>query len=184
LILAGVFIFIFILTAGFEFISPQESPVDDGISENILNIAGAAGSRIILLNYDNATDPTYEELKKFLKADSTDRISYDRNSFVCADYAHMIHNNAERSGIKAGFVSIDFYEINDGHACNVFNTIDKGLVFVDCTAPISGNSENSDTIVNMGIGKKYEVKGLFGSNKYYGVSNYRGLTVKNYKIFW
>lgn len=152
--------------------------------DHVLNIVGADGNRIVLVNNENAVDPSYEELKTFLKADRTDTIPYDYDSFVCADFAEAVHNNAEKSGIKAGFVNIDFNEINDGHACNVFNTTDRGLVFVDCVSPIGNNLENNDKIANMEIGKKYDVKGLFGSRGYYGDDNNRYFTVKNYGIYW
>lgn len=60
---------------------------------HVLNIAGADGSRIILHNNMSAKDPSYEELKTFLKADLTDSIPYDVDSFVCSDYAEAVHNN-------------------------------------------------------------------------------------------
>jgi hypothetical protein len=51
----------------------------------------------------------------------------------------MLHNNAEKTGIKAAFVvvTITKYENRviqvDQHALNAFNTVDKGLVYIDCT---------------------------------------------------
>ncbi len=125
----------------------------------------------------SAKDPSYEELKTFLKADLTDSIPYN-DSFVCSDCAEAVHNNAEKSGIRAAFVSVDFYEREKGHACNAFNTTDKGLVFVDCTAPAFYDLENNDAIVTMKIGEIYKLEGLFGSHKFFDS------TVKRYKIFW
>lgn len=189
--LISIFIFaLFIVIIGLVFIMPQDSsdmniPETKAISpDNVLNIAGADGHRITLANNVSARDPSYEELKTFLKADLTDQILYNYSSFVCADYAETVHNNAEKSGIKAGFVSINFNEINVGHACNVFNTTDEGLVFVDCTGDCENNFQNYDTIVTMGIGEKYDVKGLFGSEKYYSDYKNRDLTVKSYEIYW
>jgi len=92
----------------------------------------ASGSQICLINYNNATDPTWDELIVFLEKDHTDEELYLDNSFVCADFAEMLHNNAEASGIKAAWVSLDF-TVGEGHALNAFNTTDKGFVYVDCT---------------------------------------------------
>lgn len=145
---------------------------------HFLNVAGADGSRIVLYNNMSAKDPSYEELKEFLKADLTDSIPYDVNSFVCSDCAEAIHNNAEESGIKAAYVSVYFYEKEKGHACNAFNTTNRGLVFVDCTAPAFYDLENNDAVVIMKIGEIYKLEGLFGSHKFFDS------TVKKYKIFW
>ena len=159
-------------------------PSDYNDPVKYLNIAGADGHRIKLVNNVNATDPSYEELKRFLKADLTDTIPYEYGSFVCADFAETVHNNAEEQGIKAGYVSVDFYEITEGHACNVFNTTDEGLVFVDCTAPLNNDFRNHDTIVTMGIGEKYELEGLFEHYKVYMNFDDVDLTVKTYEIYW
>ena len=53
------------------------SMVSFGLPIHILNIRGADGSRIILYNNMSAKDPSYEELKTFLKADLTDSTPYD-----------------------------------------------------------------------------------------------------------
>jgi hypothetical protein len=145
---------------------------------HVLNIAGADGSRVVLYNNMSAKDPSYEDLKTFLKADITDSIPYDLNYFVCSDCAEVVHNNAEKSGIRAAFVSVDFYDREKGHACNAFNTTDRGLVFVDCTAPVFYDLENNDAVVIMKIGEIYKLEGLFGSHKFLDT------TVKRYKIFW
>jgi len=126
----------------------------------------------------SAKDPSYEELKAFLKADLTDSIPYNEDSFVCSDCAEAVHNNGEADGIRAAYASVYFYEKDRGHACNAFNTTDKGLVFVDCTAPSFYNLENNDAIVTMKIGETYKLEGLFGSHKFFDS------TVKRYKIYW
>jgi len=147
-----------------------------GFPVHILNIGGADGSRIILKNNMSAKDPSYDELKTFLKADLTDSTPFDNDSFVCSDYAEAVHNNAEKSGIRAAFVGVDFYEREEGHACNAFNT-DRGLVFVDCTAPTFYDLENNDA--TMEVGEIYKLKGLFGSHKFF-----EDLTIKKYNIYW
>ena len=140
------------------------------------------GQFIVLINNRNATNPSYSELVNFLQSDKTDEFPYQlslvANRFyygqaedninlahikeiidgtaqptepgVCADFAERLHNEAEMSGIKCGYVVID----NLNHALNVFDTTDKGLVFVDDTgedyrfaAPIPPSFNNSTTIV-------------------------------------
>ncbi|AEA48119.1 AN1-type zinc finger domain-containing protein [Archaeoglobus veneficus] len=113
-------------------IEAVKKTIEPDVYRNCIPIAKASGERVCLVNYKNATDPTWDELISFLKKDDTDKLSYDYASFVCADFAEMLHNNAEAAGIRAGFVAIDFVD-GIGHALNVFNTTDKGLVYVDCT---------------------------------------------------
>lgn len=67
---------------------------------------------------------------------------------ICADFAERLHNNAEIAGIRAGYVSLDLIGYTDpanlgipsnsGHALNVFETVDRGLVFIDSTGPLGG----------------------------------------------
>ena len=112
------------------------------------NYAGADGHHIKLIDNPNATDPTYQELINFIAADSTDQKRYEKGVYVCSDYAEDIHNNAEAAGIKAAWVSVDFEDECVGHACNAFNTTDKGLVFIDCT--------ESDSWAHCEIGEEYQ----------------------------
>jgi len=115
----------------FELPKPGEYLSPDVYKEK-LPYSKASGSQVSPINYKNATDPTWNELISFLGSDDTDEHPYIEGSFVCADFAEMLHNNAEASGIKAAFVGVDFV-VGEGHALNAFNTTDRGLVYVDCT---------------------------------------------------
>lgn len=95
-----------------------------------------SGERVYLVNYKNASDPSWDELIAFLERDDTDEYQYSEGVFDCADFAEMLHDNAESSGIKAAWVAVDFVE-GEGHALNAFNTTDTGLVYVDCTSGFS-----------------------------------------------
>lgn len=138
--------------------------LDNRINNRELPIAKASGDTVQLINYKNATDPSWDELISFLRSDPTDGFTYN-NSFVCADFAEMLHNNAEKEGIKAGYVSVDFLDM-ESHALNVFNTTDKGTVFVDCT----GDTEqlrfldSKDKIAYMQIGKEYGLVSAYKTN--------------------
>jgi hypothetical protein len=120
------------------------------------------GDPICLVDNKYAIEPTYTQVITFLKNDTTDTIPYT-STFVCADYAEAVHNNAEASGIKAAYVSIDF-EVGVGHAINMFNTTDLGPVHVDCTgggkqvavpAHAGAGPHSQDKIAYVTIGKEY-----------------------------
>lgn len=131
-----------------------------------------AGERIDLINNSDATDPTWQQLKTFLLTDITDEKDYSLFSFPCGAFAEEVHNNAEAAGIRAAWVCVDFESDSEGHALNAFNTVDKGLVYVDCTgrdvlaplllAPLPGvehktfgEAESWDKIVYVEIGEEY-----------------------------
>jgi len=123
--------------------------------------SNASGSRITLINNESAKDPSWDELVLFLEADDTEKNLYEVDSFVCGDFAEMLHNNAEASSIKAGWVALTF-EDWDPHALNVFNTTDRGRIYVDCTrSNVSGNDEedillcNQDKMAYLVPGKVY-----------------------------
>ncbi len=97
---------------------------------------------------------------------------------ICSDFAEMLHNNAEIHGIRAGYVSITLAGSTSGHAIDVFNTTDKGLVFVDDTGgdpktPTAsagsldlGSSGSWDKIAYLETGKDYGVIGLNVADRY------------------
>jgi len=127
-------------------------------------LVGADGHYITLKNNPDASDPSWEKLKAFLLTDHTDAHRYDFTTFVCADFAEMLHNNAEAAGIRAAFVAIQlgpcsYYPMVGGHALNAFETTDRGLVFIDCTS--SNQGVNSDKVVDVEVGKEYVPISIF-----------------------
>lgn len=132
--------------------------IDGGI------LVGADGHPITLQNNPEATNPTWQELKSFLLKDTTDSKRYDIETFVCADFAEMLHNNAESAGIRVAYVSIwlgpcSYYLFGGGHALNAFETTDRGLVYIDCTS--SNQGVNADKIVGVEVGKEYVPRSIF-----------------------
>ena len=96
-------------------------------------------------------DPSWDELKMFLEADDTNRLLYN-DSFVCSGFAIELFKRARSNGLRCGIVEIE--ETNNiGHMLNVFNTTDKGLVFVDVTGNEQGTA--NDKIAYIEIGKPY-----------------------------
>ncbi|MFC2018852.1 hypothetical protein ACFLU4_02695 [Chloroflexota bacterium] len=143
-----------------EFTSTSRVYVNDAY------LVGADGNPIVISNNPNANEPTWEELKEFLGNDDTDKQRYQLGSFVCADFAEMLHNNAEENGIKAAYVGIwlgpcSYYTRGGGHALNAFETTDRGLVFIDCTGTPEGGSHSADKIVDVKVGQDYIPKSIF-----------------------
>ena len=143
---------------------------------------GGDGEPIELVNNPAAINPTYEDLIDFIKNDNTDIRFYIEEgewAYVCADASEDVHNNAEAAGIRAAWVGIQFTENQPGHALNAFETVDRGLVYIDCTGGRSfatweeavhtiGNDIETDqspsvepsswdTIAYVKIGKEYGV---------------------------
>ena len=111
----------------------KANPFKNYYSEILLDVEKPNGEPVRLINYKKAKNPTWEELKKFLLSDSTEKIPYQEDRFVCTNFAEALHNNAERAGIRAGFVKISFKNETVGHTVNIFETIDRGRVFIDDT---------------------------------------------------
>ena len=62
------------------------------------SIDTANGHQVWLHNNTEAKNPSWSQLKKFLNDDKTDAVPYQEKVFVCADFAEMLHNNAEAAG--------------------------------------------------------------------------------------
>ncbi|MFO7996419.1 MAG: hypothetical protein R6U93_04645 [Dehalococcoidia bacterium] len=152
------------------------------------------GDFIVLINNENARDPSYFQLVSFLRHDNTDQFPYiytmsvpgvyygsaeshvdlehiqniidgaaqPGNPHVCADFAERLHNNAELAGIRCAYVSITLAG-NTGHACNAFQTTDRGLVYVDVTGwpPGQPHPDRAVSTVSIVVGRSYTPVSLF-----------------------
>ena len=89
-------------------------------------------------------NPTYQEMKEFLKADKTDAKQYVEGKYDCFNRAADINNNAEAQGIRSAWVLIVFpkgcYQIV------AFETTDRGLIFIHFS---------DDKEVKVEVGVKY-----------------------------
>ncbi len=84
---------------------------------------------------------------------------------ICADFAQMLHNNAEKAGIRCAYVTIDLTDSSgkQGHALNAFQTTDRGLVYVDDTGLLGAGPSNADKVVSLKAGSSYVPQSLFPS---------------------
>ncbi len=90
-------------------------------------------------------DPTYQEMVNFISGDDTDKAEYITGEYECTDFATRLCNNAEEKGIRCAYVSIRFPG-GSGHAIVAFNTIDKGLIYIE---------PQYDDLVDIVIGKPF-----------------------------
>lgn len=139
-------------------------------------VVGGDWEPIILIDNPTASNPTFEHLFTFLQEDQTDAHPYT-STYICADFAETLHNNAEAAGVRAAFVVLP----ESDHSLNAFETIDEGLVYIDCTgespttsftpipagAETFGNASSQDKVAYIQIGRplsfiSLEVARLYG----------------------
>jgi hypothetical protein len=138
----------------------QQSPVyQKAIDSSYPNM-----TRCYVTEYRNATDPSYSELINFLRVDNTEKGLYVPGQHVCINFAVELHDNAERNQIKAHIFSIDF-TYGESHACNGFNTTDRGWIYIDDTGYTAQQKATGapsvDDLVNPIVGSPYIPKPLF-----------------------
>lgn len=111
----------------------------------------ATHQELAMTEFHGAANVTYSELCEFLLKDTTETADYRLPSYSCGDFAVRLHDEAERHGIRCGIVVVtldttgytrmavlddtgsDVPGSDKGHAFNVFNTTDRGLVYIDAT---------------------------------------------------
>lgn len=116
---------------------------------------------ILLKNAKYSRDLTYAELINFLKPLKLNLKKYVLGKYECRHFATDLHNKAERAGIRAGVAYVEFECTRMMHAVNVFDTRDKGLVFIDCTGFTVRHKEDYTAEVTIIPGKAYNKKCLF-----------------------
>jgi len=140
-------------------------------------------------------NPSWSQLKSFLLEDNTDEMEYIYPVVVCADFADKLKRNAEEAGWRCAFVSVklegypDWYDYgipsSTEHACNAFETTDRGLVFIDCTRPaLSEFSGNADKSVNVEIGREYITTSIFPMAGWSSVWPSMGVVAEILSIKW
>jgi len=143
---------------------PRGESLISGVYEGYGVIVQPNGNPVHLINNKSARNPSWQELMSFLRRDRTENNAYVPGDFVCSSFAEMLHNNAEAAGYSCAFVTVDLGSPSQGHACNAFETTDRGLVFVDCTNSIASGSGGNDLIVELRDGQEYTPRHIFPSN--------------------
>jgi ribosomal protein L40E len=138
------------------------------------------GSYVTITNHQDAHDSTMAELKAFLKEDHTEDYPAAVPSFVCLNYAVMLHNDAEANGIRCAVVAI--YGSSDGHALDAFQTTDEGLVFVDDTGNTQG--QDVDKFAKITVGQEVSEVPAFRSDSLVQVSGPSGLGPVDSGYMW
>lgn len=173
------------------------------------------GDFIVLINNENAANPSYSQLVSFLQQDSTDQFPYiytisppgmyygtaeshvnlehiqniidgtaqPSYPHVCADFTERLHNNAELAGIRCAYVSITLG--NTGHACDAFQTTDRGLVYIDVTG-WPANQPHPDravSIVSIVVGHSYTPVSLFHEAGWQDSYVSMG-TITDFEVIW
>ena len=129
----------------------------------------------IVLQYNSqAINPSYAQLMAFLNQDNTDTIPYT-STFVCADFANTLYNDAESDGIRASVVILDGID----HAINAFQTTDNGSIYIDFTGndpsliqavppgeTTFGTPNNHKKVAYLQVGKPLGLISLDAANNY------------------
>lgn len=102
----------------------------------------------------NLTNPSFEDLVAFLNIDETEKKKYNQQNYDCTGFSLNLYKNSRMYGFNSGIAEIEFTESsNAGHMLNVFDTPDKGRVFIDDTGTKGGDGE--DKVGYVEIGKQY-----------------------------
>jgi hypothetical protein len=115
--------------------------------------------------------------------DIIDGVAQPGDPHVCADFAERLHNNAELAGIRCAYVSVGLAG-STGHACNAFQTTDRGLIYIDCTGISDGyGPDKNDRIVDIQVGQQYNPDYLFPSGGWYIPGGTTG-RVTDFQVIW
>jgi hypothetical protein len=73
---------------------------------------------------------------------------------------------------------------SEGHACNAFQTTDRGLIYIDCTGiSDSYGPDNNDKTVDIQVGEQYDPEYLFPSGGWYIPGGTMGV-VTDFQVVW
>jgi hypothetical protein len=155
------------------------STLDNGTTIKYYETNATMG-RMYIRNSPDACNVSYGELMDFILRDKTDQLIYDDSGFVCIDFAVAVHDNAERQNISAGVVTCNIG--GTLHALDVFNTTDRGLVYIDCTGGRAGAPvHNYDKIAY--VEWLYRVEPVVDISPYHYVNDKHD-TVTNVHLYW
>lgn len=95
-------------------------------------------------------NPTFEEMKGFILKDSTSRKAFVLNKYECRNFATEVDNNAEAAGWRCAFALLCYKQ--GQHAVVAFDTVDRGLIFIEpqtdsaIDAKVGGTYQNQEIV--------------------------------------
>ena len=131
------------LAATLDRLSTKQTELDD--RENELSELQISYEGLMTGHGYTIKDPSYNEMLRFLEDDDTDKAEYIQGDYECIEFTTDLCNSAEEQGIRCAYVSVRFPE-GRGHAIVAFNTIDRGLIYVE---------PQYDDLVDIVIGKPF-----------------------------
>ena len=113
----------------------SESSQNEISSENI-----TADNQTITLR-----NPTFQEMRDFILKDTTSRKTFVLYTYECRHFATEVDNNAEAAGWRCGFALLCY--ARGQHAVVAFNTVDRGLIFIE---------PQTDAAIDVKVGGTYQ----------------------------
>ncbi len=130
--------------SGFEHVGSTcvqaEAEYNEGGDDAVLSENVSSTSRVIELK-----NPTFQELRDFILKDPTSRKQFVLNQYECRHFATAVCNNSEAEGLRCAFVLLCYDRRQ--HAVVAFDTIDRGLVYIE---------PQTDAAIHPEVGGKYE----------------------------
>lgn len=120
-------------------------------------------------------DPTYNEVANFIASDATDEIPYDSETFDCEQFSQLVNNNSENQGIRCAYVILYFNDTNTGHAIVGFDTVDRGMVYIE--------PQSDEWVENLEVGNDYWTDCIVPNDDYY-YEDVPNDTIKEILVFW
>ena len=102
---------------------------------------------------------SYSKVVDFLNVDQTDKTEYSDQFFDCVSYSKVVKENANKDGIKCGFVTLDLEKSGGhiGHTANAFETTDRGVVYF--------SSQNDSDVGELKVGGTYQLDDVYNIYK-------------------
>lgn len=120
-------------------------------------------------------DPTYNEVANFIASDTTDEIPYDSETFDCEQFSQLVNNNSENQGIRCAYVILYFSDTNTGHAIVGFDTVDRGMVYIE--------PQSDEWVENLEVGNDYWTDCIVPNDDHY-YEDAPNDTIEEIFVFW
>ena len=120
-------------------------------------------------------DPTYNEVVSFIAQDKTDEEEYIEDVFDCEQFSQQVNTNAENIGIRCAYVVIYFNGTDAGHGIVGFNTVDRGMVYVE--------PQSDEWVENLEVGNDFWTDCIVPNGNYY-YEDAPNDTVNELLLFW